>query len=79
MKIKSLVLYLVILAMVSETFVVDAKDKKKKKKDKKSKIKVKFKGGGSDRVGCEPDRFTFYTFEDPYCNIKTGVKYLDSF
>ena len=45
----------------------------KKKKDKKSKggkIKIKYKVDDDDRrrVGCEPHKFTFRTFEDSWCS-----------
>ena len=46
---------------------------------KKSKVKIKYKiDDDYDRrhVGCEPWKFTLYTFEDSYCFHKTGIRTL---
>ena len=53
-------------------------DAKKKNKDKlKTKMKFKFDENDRNHVGCEPWKFTFYTYDDSWCQVKTGVKVLD--
>ena len=75
MKLNYFLTFVCLMAIVIDNSEVDAKKKKKKK----SKVKMKFKFDGNDRthVGCEPWKFTFYTFEDSWCQYQTGVKVLD--
>ena len=66
MKINYLLIFVFAMVIVMDNSIVDAK--KKKKKDK-SKVKMKFSMDDDDRkhVGCEPWKFTFYTFDDSWC------------
>ena len=76
MKLPYLLAILFVLMAITEK-QVDAKNKDKKKKKSKSKLKVKIDDDyDRNHVGCEPWKFTIYTYEDSWCQYKTGVRAL---